>query len=227
MIICQIPNRSEVPVVNLDFILANLGTLADLALLGAARIDAYDVLAVFLVGGFIVGRTVVSCANEGTVALNPSREPLGKSTVATILTDAILLAVNNGGFHELSVIGHVELFNREIGRSPQVLVALKRKLDAVGRNLRGRNNRIRTGVFGVGFPLWILGVVLGFDPGRGVDDKYRLSGLRINTALRRLPCIQDDASLNLLNVSLLDGDSDAGVTGLRRTAICRSVETHY
>jgi hypothetical protein len=49
--------------------------------------------------------------DEGAVAVESSREPLWSATVATIVADTTLLAVDNRLIYELAAAGHVELLD--------------------------------------------------------------------------------------------------------------------
>jgi hypothetical protein len=213
----------EVLVVNFDFIGENLGTLADGATRGSARLDTDKVLAVFLDGGLLVLIAVVGLANEGTIAVESSGDPMRVRTFATILADAILLAMNNGVVDELSAVRHVELVDREIGRSPQFLVALERKLDSVRVLLRSGNDRIVI-VNLLEVPLLLLvlcnqlcnrlrsGLSLlddsmslrGSENGARVVDNEGLAGLAMNEGLERGGFI--DLGKGVQRLAIIPGD---------------------
>jgi hypothetical protein len=87
-----------------------------------------------------------SLFDESPVAVESSREPLCKATVAkTILADTISLAMNDSVFNDLAAVGEVKLGDRKIGLRPLVFVALESKLDGVRVLLRGGNDGICIG----------------------------------------------------------------------------------
>jgi hypothetical protein len=84
--------------------------------------------------------------DESPVAVESSREPLCKATVAkTILADTILLAMNDRIFNDLAAVGEVKLRDRKVGCGPLVFVAFESKLDGVRVLLRGGNEGMGIG----------------------------------------------------------------------------------
>jgi hypothetical protein len=141
----------------------------------------------------------------------------------TLDADAILLAMNNGVVDELSAVRHVELVDREIGRSPRFLVALERKLDSVRVLLRSGNDRIVI-VDLLEVPLLLLVLcnqlcdrlrsgfslledsmsLRGSENRARVDDYERLAGLAMNEGLERGGFI--DLGTGVQQLAIIPGD---------------------
>jgi hypothetical protein len=199
---------SEIEVVDLDVVFKDLRALANLAILGSTRFDADKMFAVLLVGRLLVRISMVGLLDEGTIALEVGRDPLGVGTATTVLTDAILLlfALDDRLSDEHTAVGHVELVDSEIDGSPLLLLALKRKLDGVGKDpLSSRNDVV------VASGLLLLPLVLGDQLGETLGNGGFLQVL--DNTLGRLARIYDDDGLALKvsgRLASLDRDAALG-----------------